>query len=72
MRAWPVQRTVLDRAVVEVETPHGPVRIKVGQPGGRDLNAAPEYEDVRARAEAAGVPFKQVWAEALAAYARRR
>jgi len=71
VRAWPVQRTVLDRAHVEVETPHGPVRVKVGSLDGETLNAAPEYEDVRARAEAAGVPFKQVWAEALAAYARR-
>jgi pyridinium-3,5-bisthiocarboxylic acid mononucleotide nickel chelatase len=72
VRAWPVQRTVLDRAYVEVETAHGPVRVKVGSLDGETLNAAPEYEDVRARAEAAGVPFKQVWAEALAAYARRR
>lgn len=72
VRAWPVQRTVLDRAHVEVETAHGPVRVKVGSLDGKTLNAAPEYEDVRARAEAAGVPFKQVWAEALAAYARGR
>jgi uncharacterized protein (TIGR00299 family) protein len=72
VRAWPVFRTVLDRAHVAVETPHGPVRIKVGSLDGETLNAAPEYEDVRARAEATGVPFKQVWAEALAAYARRR
>ncbi len=72
VRAWPVFRTVLDRAHVEVETPHGPVRVKVGSLDGETLNAAPEYEDVRARAEATGVPFKQVWAEALAAYARRR
>ena len=72
VRAWPVQRTVLDRAHVEVETAHGPVRVKVGSLDGETLNAAPEYEDVRARAEAAGVPFKQVWAEALAAYARGR
>jgi pyridinium-3,5-bisthiocarboxylic acid mononucleotide nickel chelatase len=72
VRAWPVQRTVLDRAHVEVETAYGPVRVKVGSLDGETLNASPEYEDVRARAEAAGIPFKQVWAEALAAYARRR
>jgi pyridinium-3,5-bisthiocarboxylic acid mononucleotide nickel chelatase len=71
VRSWPVDRLVLDRAHVEVDTPYGPVRVKVGRLGGETLNAAPEYEDVRARAEAAGVPFKQVWAEALAAYARR-
>ncbi|MGZ3446872.1 MAG: nickel pincer cofactor biosynthesis protein LarC2, partial [Myxococcaceae bacterium] len=71
VRAWPVHRTVLDRAHVQVETPHGPVRVKVGSLDGETLNAAPEFEDVRARAEATGVPFKQVWAEALAAYSRR-
>ena len=49
-----------------------PVRVKVGSLDGEILNAAPEYEDVRARAESTGVPFKQVWAEALAAYARGR
>jgi len=72
VRSWPVQRTVLERTVVEVETPHGPVRVKLGWQGGETWSASPEYEDVRARAEAAGVPFKQVWAEALAAYAARR
>ena len=72
VRGWPVERTVLERASVEVQTPHGPVRIKLGRRGGETWNASPEYEDVRARAEAAGVPFKQVWAEALAAYAARR
>jgi uncharacterized protein (TIGR00299 family) protein len=71
VRAWPVDRLVLDRAHLEVDTPYGPVRVKVGRLGGETVNAAPEYEDVRARAEAAGVPFKQVWTEALAAYARR-
>ena len=73
VRAWPVFSGQCSTAPhVEVETPHGPVRVKVGSLDGETLNAAPEYEDVRARAEATGVPFKQVWAEALAAYARRR
>jgi len=72
VRAWPVERTVLERTLVEVQTPHGPVRIKLGRRGSETWNASPEYEDVRARAEATGVPFKQVWAEALAAYASRR
>ena len=71
VRTFAVERTTLARHHVTVETPHGPVRIKVGTLGGEALNAAPEYEDVRARAEAAGVPVKQVWAEALAAWSRR-
>lgn len=71
VRTFAVERTTLARHHVTVETPHGPVRIKVGTLGEEALNAAPEYEDVRARAEAAGVPVKQVWAEALAAWSRR-
>ncbi|HMK72801.1 MAG TPA: nickel pincer cofactor biosynthesis protein LarC, partial [Myxococcaceae bacterium] len=71
VRTFAVERTALARHHVTVETPHGPVRIKVGTLGDEALNAAPEYEDVRARAEAAGVPVKQVWAEALAAWSRR-
>jgi uncharacterized protein (TIGR00299 family) protein len=40
VRSWPVERTVLDRTVVEVETPHGPVRI--GRPKRRrDLERLP-------------------------------
>src|SRR5439155_363591 len=34
-------------------------------------NAAPELDDCRRLAEAAGVPLKRVYAEALAAYFRR-
>jgi pyridinium-3,5-bisthiocarboxylic acid mononucleotide nickel chelatase len=71
VRTFPVERTALARHHVTVETSHGPVRIKVGMLGEEALNAAPEYEDVRALAEAAGVPVKQVWAEALAAWSRR-
>ena len=71
VRSHRVERTLLARHQVSVETPHGPVRMKVGMLQGETLNAAPEYEDVKARAEAAGVPVKVVWAEALAAWSRR-
>ncbi len=71
VRSHRVERTVLDRHQVSVQTPHGPVRMKVGTWKGETLNAAPEYEDVRALALAAGVPVKVVWAEALAAWSRR-
>jgi pyridinium-3,5-bisthiocarboxylic acid mononucleotide nickel chelatase len=71
VRTHAVERTTLGRHHVTVETPHGPVRIKVGTLGKETLNAAPEYEDVRALAKAKGVSVKQVWAEALAAWARR-
>jgi len=71
VRTFAVERTTLARHHVSVDTRYGPVRIKVGTLGAEALNAAPEYEDVRALAEVARVPVKQVWAEALAAYWRR-
>ena len=62
------ERTALERDRVMVETPHGPVGIKVGRRGGRVYNAQPEFEDCRRVAEARGVAVKEVWAAALAAY----
>jgi uncharacterized protein (DUF111 family) len=44
------------------------VAIKRGRRGGRVYNAQPEFEDCRRIAEARGVPVKEVWAAALAAY----
>lgn len=64
--AW--QRECLAREWVEVATPYGPVRVKVGLRAGSPCAAAPEFEECRARAEAAGVPVKQVYAAAAAAY----
>ena len=61
-------RTTLERDRVTVETPYGPVAIKRGRRGGRVYNAQPEFEDCRRIAEARGVPAKEVWAAALAAY----
>jgi hypothetical protein len=66
-----VERQALERAWHEVETPHGPVRIKVGTLDGREVGAQPEYEDALARARAAGVPVKEVLAAAAAAWRAR-
>jgi uncharacterized protein (TIGR00299 family) protein len=63
-------RTVLEREVVSVGTPYGPVGVKVGRRGGRVYNAQPEFEDCQRAAGAAGVPIKEVWAAALAAFHR--
>jgi pyridinium-3,5-bisthiocarboxylic acid mononucleotide nickel chelatase len=46
-----VERTTLERKHVEVDTPYGRVRIKVGCRNGTVLTAAPEYEDCRKLAE---------------------
>ncbi len=63
-------RKVLPRRMVEVDTPWGPIAVKVAGEG--DLvNAAPEYEDCRRVASTAGVPVKRVYLAALAAFYRR-
>jgi len=71
VRAHRVERTELDRALHEVATPYGAVRVKVGALGGRELGAHPEYDDCLQRARERGVPVKEVMAAALAAWRSR-
>jgi pyridinium-3,5-bisthiocarboxylic acid mononucleotide nickel chelatase len=68
VRSHGVERVELERRHEEVSTPWGPVRVKVGSREGAVLNAAPEFDDAKARAEAAGVPVKQVLQAALSAW----
>jgi uncharacterized protein (TIGR00299 family) protein len=63
-----VERAVLERRTVEVETRWGKVALKVSGPADAPLNASPEYEACRTLARAHGIATKQVYAEALAAY----
>jgi len=63
VRTYTAERLVQARRWVEVETPHGKVRIKVAE-----SSFAPEYEDCRALARATGVPLKDIIAEANFAY----
>jgi uncharacterized protein (DUF111 family) len=56
---------------VPVETPYGPVRVKVGRLGGEVLNARPEWDDCAVRAREHGVPVKRVLEAASAAYWKR-
>ena len=71
VRAYRIERSVLDREVVEVATPYGPVRFKVARRGGVEMNAAPEFEDCRTRARERGVAVKEVVGAAIAAWRSR-
>jgi uncharacterized protein (DUF111 family) len=63
------QREVLRREHVTVETPYGPIRIKVARAAeGGVINFAPEFEDCRAAAERHGVAVREVQTAALAEY----
>jgi uncharacterized protein (TIGR00299 family) protein len=66
------QRYVLQRRHQRVSTPWGEVRIKIGSLEGRDVNAAPEYEDCRRIAVEYNVPLKAVIQEALRLYLDRK
>ncbi len=67
VRFHSAERRVQAREWVEVDTPHGTVRVKVG-----DAGFAPEYEDARRIASVSGVPLKQILAEASQAYLQKR
>ena len=72
LRRDPVTRQVLDRRFERVETPFGEVAVKVAIQNGKVVNFAPEYADCAARAQAAGVPLKQVYQHAVAAWLERQ
>jgi len=61
VRRQEVERLCLPRAMEQVETPWGPVRVKVAHLPDGQRKAAPEYEDCRALALAHGVPLREVY-----------
>lgn len=67
LRFHSVQRVVLPREVTRVETPWGPVRVKLAVAPDGTRNVAPEYEDCRRLAAERGVALKAVYQAAIAA-----
>ncbi|HOX57522.1 MAG TPA: nickel pincer cofactor biosynthesis protein LarC [Candidatus Paceibacterota bacterium] len=61
VRRYSAGRRKLRREFVTVQTPHGPVSVKVGRLDGRVLQAAPEFESCKKLAEQARVPLKEVY-----------
>jgi hypothetical protein len=62
LRIYHAERRVQPRRHETVQTPYGPLRIKVTPTG-----ASPEYEDAKALAQSSGQPLKVIYAAALAA-----
>lgn len=58
------QRVTLQRGIVPVETPYGPVRVKTAVLGDTVVRVKPEFEDCRALALQHGVPVRIVAAAA--------
>ena len=67
VRFYTAERRVQPREWVDVQTPHGIVRVKTG-----DHGFAPEYEDARKIASVSGIPLKRILAEAAFAYLKQQ
>ena len=60
VRSYEVTRRALQRSVVRVETPYGPIDVKVAHLDGRVVNEMPEFEQCRQAAAKTGVPLKVI------------
>jgi uncharacterized protein (DUF111 family) len=67
VRRYTTERRKLRREIVEVQTPHGKIAVKIGRLDGRILQAAPEFESCKKAAALADVPLKTIYEDAIAA-----
>ncbi len=67
VRASEVARYCLEREWVEVQTPYGQVRVKIGRLGGKVVTGSPEYDDCKRLARETGAPLKDIYDHARAA-----
>ena len=72
IRRYPVSRHKLKRQGIEVQTLFGPIRGKLGWLNDRPPTFSPEYDDCARIASALGVPLREVYDAAHAAYAASR
>jgi uncharacterized protein (TIGR00299 family) protein len=72
IRRHPCGRSKLRRHYHHVETPYGPIRIKVGTAGNLCVTASPEFADCAAAASAHHVAVKEVMAEASFIYRQQQ
>ncbi len=70
LRSYSVERRALQRESVRVETPYGPIGVKVAKLNGRIVNQMPEYEQCREAARLAAVPLRTVEEAARTAFAK--
>ena len=67
VRIQEVQRRKLDREIVTVRTPAGEISVKIGRLNGKVVQRSPEFESCRRIANAASVPVKEAYNEAVRA-----
>jgi pyridinium-3,5-bisthiocarboxylic acid mononucleotide nickel chelatase len=68
VRSTEIERVSLPRESHSIETKFGRIDVKTASCNGRAVNVMPEYEDVKRAALEYGVPFREVHAEAVAAF----
>jgi uncharacterized protein (TIGR00299 family) protein len=68
LRFWKVDRTVLDREILELNTAYGKVSFKRWRTPSGQWRFKPEFEDVQRLAEKAGIPAAKMRDLAVAAY----
>ncbi|MEE4195812.1 MAG: nickel pincer cofactor biosynthesis protein LarC [Anaerolineae bacterium] len=61
LRVYPIYRYEAERHFETVETPYGPIQVKVKTLDGKRILFQPEFDDVKRVAEENGVPFLEVW-----------
>ncbi len=61
VRIQKLERHCLERRLESVDTPYGPIQVKVGKWRGREVTISPEYEDCRAAAAKHGVALEAVY-----------
>jgi uncharacterized protein (TIGR00299 family) protein len=71
VRYQELSRVCLDREMVTIETPAGPVRFKVARRDGRVFNAQPEFDDLAKLSQERGIPIKDLQALAHKAWLDR-
>jgi uncharacterized protein (DUF111 family) len=72
LRWHTAERERLEREVVQVQTPHGPARVKLARRGGAVINAAPEFDDCARLASDGGISVKDAHALVMKAYLDRK
>ena len=65
VRISQVQRIKAQRILERIETPFGPISIKIKRLGNRIISATPEYEDCQRIALEKGIPLEDVYEVAL-------
>jgi uncharacterized protein (TIGR00299 family) protein len=68
LRHYAAARSVLEREIVQVQTIHGRIGVKVSKLDGKITNVAPEYDDCVKFAKEKNVPLKDVQSVAVQAY----